>query len=187
MRLLVEILWNSIALNVLWSDPITWYTQSSGAHVLGSLLLIQSPTWAWMVYMVGLQGIPAIMISLQLLLDAWKFIPSADRFFHSSSSGHQRSLILVQPELVKAHLSPNPLIPNGLPFELVMRGLPKRGCLRISATLVESDLVRPDLTLIHAPKMLFQMEHGTLLNFEVVKIQLMSDVLGPLPCTGSVV
>jgi len=74
-----------------------------------------------------------------------------------------------------------------MPFELVIEGLPKRGCLRISATLVGSDFVRPGLTLIHAPRKFFQMEHGSLLSLGAAKIQLIFGVFGPLPCTGSLV
>jgi hypothetical protein len=51
-------------------------------------------------------------------------------------------------DLAKAHPSLSPLIPSGLSFELVMRGFPKMGCLRISTWLVGSDLTRPGLTLI---------------------------------------
>lgn len=74
-----------------------------------------------------------------------------------------------------------------MPFELVIKGLPKRGCLRILATLVGFDFVRPDLTLIHAPRMLFQIEHGSLLSLGAANIQLIFGVFGPLPCTGSLV
>jgi hypothetical protein len=76
----------------------------------------------------------------------------------------------VQPECVKAQPSFRPLTPSGAPFELVIEGLPKRGCLRISVMLVRSDFVRPGLTLIHAPRMLFQMEHDSLLSLGVAKI-----------------
>jgi hypothetical protein len=74
-----------------------------------------------------------------------------------------------------------------MPFALVIEGLPKRGCLKVSAALIESDLVKPDLTFSHAPTMLFHMEHGILLSLGAVKNQLMSGVLRPLPCTGSLV
>ncbi len=42
----------------------------------------------------------------------------------------------------------------------MIKGLPKRGCLRVSTALVGSDFVRPGLTFIHVPTMLFHMEHG---------------------------
>jgi hypothetical protein len=50
-----------------------------------------------------------------------------------------------------------------------MRGFPKMGCLRASAELVSSDLVRPGLTLIQARRMLFQRGVEGLLSFVVAK------------------
>lgn len=128
-----------------------------------------------------------MMMSLQLLLEAWKPIPNLDKLFHSLVSRLHKSLILVQPDRVNAQPSLGPLTPNSMSFALVIEGLPKRGCLRVSTTLDGSDFVKPGLTLIHAPRMFFHMEHGILLNLGTTNIQLISGVLGPLPCTRSLV
>ncbi len=124
-----------------------------------------------LVCVARLQGILTIMMSLQLLFEAWKLIPRADRLFHSLSSGFHKSLILVQLERAKTQPSLKLLMPSGLLFELMIEGLPKRGCLRISVVLVGSDLARPDFTFIHAPIILFQVEQGSLLSLGVIKIR----------------
>jgi hypothetical protein len=63
-----------------------------------------------------------------------------------------------------------PLTPSGASLVLVNDGLPKRGCLSISAILEKSDLVRPGRTLIHTPRMFFHMEQGALLSLGAAKI-----------------
>lgn len=47
------------------------------------------------------------------------------------------------------------------------------------------DLAMPALTLNQAPKMFIHIEQGDFFNFGATKIQFMSGVFGPLPCTGS--
>jgi hypothetical protein len=54
------------------------------------------------------------------------------------------------------------------------------GCLSVSAVLDRSDLVRPDLTLIHVSRIRYHMEHGVLLSLGAANIQLISSVLRPL-------
>ncbi len=66
-----------------------------------------------------------------------------------------------------------------------MKGFAKIGCLSHSAALVGSDLLKPDLTLIHALKILFYREHGGRLSLGAEKSQFISWVLGPKPWTGS--
>jgi hypothetical protein len=51
-----------------------------------------------------------------------------------------------------------------------MSGLPKIGCLRISAELVGSDLWRPGLTLSQEWRMLFHREVGGFLSLGAVNI-----------------
>ncbi len=79
-----------------------------------------------------------------------------------------------QPELVKALPSFLLLRPIGLLSWLVMKGFLKIGCLSSSALLVGSNLLILSLTLIQAPIMLFQIEHGSVLSFGAVNNQLMS-------------
>ncbi len=71
----------------------------------------------------------------------------------------QRSLIREYSDWAKVHPSFRPLTPSGVPLELKIDELPKIGYLRISAKVVGSDLVRPNLTFNHAPTMLFHIEH----------------------------
>jgi len=85
-----------------------------------------------------------------------------------------------QPKGAKALLSLKPLIPSREPFELRIEGLPNSGYLRISALLVGSDLISPDLTFNQAPNILSHIEQWVFLSFITAKIQLMSVVLGPL-------
>ncbi len=80
-----------------------------------------------------------------------------------------------------------PPTPSGIPLELRIDGLPKRGCLRTSSELVKSDLIRPGLTFSQAPTMLFHMEHLSLLSLGAARSQFRSRFEGPLPWTESLV
>jgi len=80
-----------------------------------------------------------------------------------------------------------PLRPNGAPSWLSIEGLPKIGCRRIFVVLVGIAFVRPDWTFIQAPTILFHIEHWIVLNFGAPKIQLTSEVSGPMLCTGNLI
>jgi hypothetical protein len=71
---------------------------------------------------------------------------------------------------MKALPSFDPPRPSGVPLLLRIRGLPNIGCMKISAMLDGFSLVRPGLTFIQAPIMLFHIEHGILLTFGAAKI-----------------
>jgi hypothetical protein len=74
------------------------------------------------------------------------------------------SLTLEHLDYAKALPSLMPPTPRGKPLELRIDGLPNRGCLRISAKVVDSDLIRPGLACNQAPTMLFHIEHLSLLS-----------------------
>ncbi len=74
-----------------------------------------------------------------------------------------------------------------MPLELKIDGLPKIGCLRISAKVVESDLVKLDLMFSHAPMMLFHIEHCSLFSLGAMRSQFKSRIVGPLLWTESLV
>jgi hypothetical protein len=80
-----------------------------------------------------------------------------------------------------------PPTPSGIPLELRIDGLPKRGCLRISAEVVGSNLIRSGLAFNQAPTMLFHIEHLSLLSLGVAKSQFRFGFEGPLPWVGSLV
>jgi len=102
------------------------------------------------------------------------------RLLHSWESWFQKSLILEHLALAKALPSLFPLRPSGLWAGLVISGFTKTGCLSHSAGFVGSDLHKPGLTLIQAPRMLFHREHGGRLSLGDEKSQCMSWVLGPM-------
>jgi hypothetical protein len=58
------------------------------------------------------------------------------------------------------------------------------GCLRTSTWDVGLDFARLTLTSSQQPRMLFQNEHFVCLNLGAVKSQFMSEMFGPLLCTG---
>ncbi len=99
----------------------------------------------------------------------------------------RRSLTREQPECAKALPSLSPVIPSGESFELRIEGFSKSGCLRISALLVGSVLVRPGLTFSQTLMMLSHIERRVFLSFIAAKIQLMLAVLGSLLWTCSLV
>jgi hypothetical protein len=110
-----------------------------------------------------------VMMSLLLLFEAWWLRPKADRPFHSMFFSHHRSLIRVHPEWANVHPSLRPLTPRGVPLALSIDELPKNGYLKVLATVVGSDLVRPDLTFNHVPTMLFHIEHCNLFSLGVAR------------------
>jgi hypothetical protein len=77
------------------------------------------------------------------------------------------------------------LVMKRLPAMLVIRGLPKMGCLSTSTQDVGSVFTRLALTFSQAPRMLLQNEQGVFLSLGAMKNQFTSKVLGPLPCISS--
>jgi len=74
-----------------------------------------------------------------------------------------------------------------MPFELRMDGLPKIGCLRISAGEDGSDLFSPGLALSQASTMLFHIDLLRRFSLGAAKSQVKSGMEGPLPWRGSLV
>jgi hypothetical protein len=74
-------------------------------------------------------------------------MPRPVRLFHPLVALFHKSLIQVYPAYAKEFPSLRPPNPSGMPLELRMDGLPKIGCLRISAGKVGFDLLRPGLAL----------------------------------------
>jgi hypothetical protein len=97
------------------------------------------------------------------------------------------SLTREHPDYAKALPSLMPPTPSGIHVELRIDGLPKRGCLRISAKVVGSDLIRPGRTFNQVPTMLFHIEHLNLLNLGATQSEFRFGFEGPLPWTGSLV
>jgi hypothetical protein len=107
--------------------------------------------------------------------------------FLVQASGVPQVLYLGTSFLCERLPSLSPLVPSGAPFEFWIDGLPKSGCLRISATLFGSDFTSPCLTHIQDFTMLFHIEHWILFNLGVANSQLISRMLGPLLWTGSLI
>jgi hypothetical protein len=74
-----------------------------------------------------------------------------------------------------------------MPFELRMDGLPKIGCLRISAGEDGSDLLSPSLALSQASTMFFHIDLLRHLSLGAARSQFRSGMEGPLPWRGSLV
>jgi len=157
----------------------TKYTHSSVLLEQGVGLPIQSPTLMRQSYSSGRQGILFVMMSLHLLFEVWWLSPKADRPFHSLFFLHQKSLIREHPDWANTHPSLRPLTPRGVPLALSIDELPKSGCLRVSAAVDGSNLMRPDLTFSHAPTMLFHIEHCSFFDLGAAKSQLRSVLVGP--------
>ncbi len=185
IRPLWEALWNSTACIVLGDVPVTWYTHSRETMLSKVMLLIQSPTYIRLEYDARFEGMLVVMISLLVLLKTWEFNRRAGKVFHFLSSRSQRSFNLVQPDLAMVFFSLRPLAPRGLLVVLVMKGLPKMGCLSTATWDVGSVFTRPTLTFSQAPKMFLQNEQGVFLSFGVAKSQFMSKVLSLLSCISS--
>ncbi len=65
---LVKVFLNFITLTLPGVDYSTWYTQSSGALVLGAGLLIQSPAYVLLMDTSGGHGMLAVIMFLLLML-----------------------------------------------------------------------------------------------------------------------